>query len=527
MSPGRKKSVPPTIKCAVYCRVSTPDQMNGDFTSIDQQREAGEAYIASQRHEGWTCIIEQYDDVGFSGGTLDRPALTRLLNDITAGKVQVVVCYKLDRLTRSLLDFARLVEIFDKHDVSFVSVTQPINTADSTGRLMLNILLSFAQFERETIADRTRDKMSAARRKGKWTGGVPVLGYNVHPDGGKLVVNGDEARMVKAIFQLYLTHQTLLAVTKELNRRGWLTKSHTTKSGTTRGGKPWTKTQLHSLLTNPVYIGKVRHHGEIYSGEHKRIVSKKNWDRVQKILAENRHCGGSRVKNKYGFLLRGLLRCTACNAAMSPSVTHKRNRRYRYYICGNATQKGYKSCPHPSVNAAAIEKFVTQQIRVIGQDSALQEETLRQVRVVKKAKAPELKAEQKRLAREFEKTRDEIKRLIDALGSGEVNGFSISDRLGLLEDKSRRIESRLKEVADELAALKQTTVSNTDLNNALGLFDPIWDVLYPMEQERIIQLLIDRIDFDGDTNKMAIEFRPAGIKSLAGELCDIKMKESA
>lgn len=383
---------------------------------------------------------------------------------------------------------------------------------------MLNILLSFAQFERETIADRTRDKMSAARRKGKWTGGFPVLGYDIHPDGGKLVVNAEEAKTVKTIFRLYLKHQTLLSVTEELNRRGWMTKSHVTKSGVTRGGKPWTKTLLHSLLTNVLYIGKVKHRDKTYPGEHDRIVTTKTFNRVQTILAQNKQNGGSRVRNRYGHLLRGLLHCTACDASMSPSTTKNGSKVYRYYVCNGATRKGYRTCPRPSVNANTIEKFVAQQIRVIGQDAALQKETLRQVSKAKKAKAPELKAERKRLTKEFEKTRGEIKRLLDALAGGEVDGFSISDRLGLLEDKSRRIESRLREIADELAAIESTMIDQADLTTALSLFDPIWEVLYPMEQERIIRLLIERIDFDGTANNLAISFAPTGIKALAGEI---------
>ena len=292
------------VRCAAYTRKSTEEGLDQDFNTLDAQREACEAYVASQKGLGWLCLADHYDDGGFSGGTLDRPALARLLADIKAGKIDCIVVYKVDRLSRSLLDFSRLVEVLDAHDVSFVSVTQPINTADSAGRLMLNVLLSFAQFERETIADRTRDKMSAARRKGKWTGGTPVLGYDIHPDGGKLLPNEDEAEQVREIFRLYVRHKSYRAVCAGLERRGWTTKSWTTKKGVHHEGGPFTKSTLQRHLTNYTYIGKVNFKGQVYEGEHESIVTTRTFNKVQRLIAENRRSNGGRAKNKYGFLLR-------------------------------------------------------------------------------------------------------------------------------------------------------------------------------------------------------------------------------
>lgn len=235
MRNGRAPTETPTasriVRCAIYTRKSTEEGLAQEFNSLDAQREAAEAYIASQRHEGWILIPDGYDDGGFTGANMDRPALQRLLADIAADRVDCVVVYKVDRLSRSLLDFARIMETFDKHDVSFVSVTQAFNTTASLGRLTLNILLSFAQFEREMIAERTRDKMSAARRKGKWVGGIPVLGYDVDARGGRLVINLDEAKQVRAIFNLYLEHRSLIPVVRQLNQRGWTTKQWTTQDG--------------------------------------------------------------------------------------------------------------------------------------------------------------------------------------------------------------------------------------------------------------------------------------------------------
>jgi site-specific DNA recombinase len=256
----------PVVRCAVYTRKSTDEGLAQEFNSLDAQREAAEAYISSQRHEGWALVSTGYDDGGFSGANMDRPALRRLLADIDAGKIDCVVVYKLDRLSRSLLDFVRIMEAFEKRGVSFVSVTQQFNTNASLGRLLLNILLSFAQFEREMIAERTRDKMSAARRRGKWVGGIPVLGYDVDPRGGKLAVNETEAEQVRAIFNLYREYRSLIPVVRELNQRGWTTKSWATKEGREHRGQSFTKNALYRLLTNVIYVGQVNHKGYLFTG---------------------------------------------------------------------------------------------------------------------------------------------------------------------------------------------------------------------------------------------------------------------
>jgi site-specific DNA recombinase len=239
-----------TIRCAIYTRKSTEEGLQQEFNSLDAQRESGEAYIISQRGQGWRALPDRYDDGGYTGGNMERPALKRLIQNIQAGEIDCVVVYKVDRLSRSLLDFARIMEAFDKHGVSFVSVTQQFNTTASLGRLTLNILLSFAQFEREIIAERTRDKMSAARRKGKWIGGFPVLGYDIDPQGGRLVVNPAEADQVSEIFRLYEKERALIPVVRELNERGWHLKRWKSSQGIERGGRTFTKAALYKLLTN-------------------------------------------------------------------------------------------------------------------------------------------------------------------------------------------------------------------------------------------------------------------------------------
>src|SRR6266478_5481070 len=231
MSKTRTPSLATIVRCAIYTRKSTEEGLEQEFNSLDAQRESAEAYIKSQTHEGWECLAGHYDDGGFTGGNIERPALKELLAEIEAGRVDCVVVYKVDRLSRSLLDFARIMEVFDKRGVTFVSVTQQLNTNSPMGRLTLNVLLSFAQFEREIISERTRDKISAARRKGKWTGGHTLLGYDIETRGFKLVVNDDEAFRVRAIYDLYLEHHAMIPVIKELDRRGWLNKRWTTRKG--------------------------------------------------------------------------------------------------------------------------------------------------------------------------------------------------------------------------------------------------------------------------------------------------------
>ena len=378
MSKTRSQATTPqaTIRCAIYTRKSTEEGLEQEFNTLDAQRESGEAYIQSQMHEGWECVPTHYDDGGFTGGNMDRPALRRLLDDIEAGKVNCVVVYKVDRLSRSLLDFAKMMETFEQHQISFVSVTQMFNTASSMGRLVLNVLLSFAQFEREIISERTRDKIAATRRKGKWAGGHPLLGYDVDPDRFKLLVNEEEAIRVRAIFELYLEHQGLLPVVQELERRGWLTKLWTTRKGNQRGGRIFNKTNLHHLLTRVAYVGKVKYKKEVHDGEHQGIVDPVVWQRVQSLLQRNGRTGDTVVHNQSGALLKGILRCGPCGCAMTPVHTTKnKTKRYRYYVCTGAQKRGWNTCSSKSVPAGQIEQFVVEQIRVIGKDPALVQAT--------------------------------------------------------------------------------------------------------------------------------------------------------
>jgi site-specific DNA recombinase len=353
---------PARLRCAIYTRKSTEEGLEQEFNSLDAQREAAEAFILSQRREGWTALRNRYDDGGFTGGNMDRPALKRLMAAVEAGQLDCVVVYKVDRLSRSLLDFTRILSLFEKHNVSFVAVTQQFNTSTSLGRLTLNILLSFAQFERELIGERTRDKMSAARRKGKWVGGYPVLGYDVAPGGGRLIVNEPEADRVREIFALFQKHRSTLKTLAEIERRGWRLKSWTRKNGEFRKGGPFAKNSLLRLLTNILYTGAVRHKGQPFPGEHRAILRTSTWERVQKLIAHPAVCATA-PRNKHLALLAGLLHCDSCAARMVYSHCQKNHRKYYYYVCLNAQRKGWAVCPGKSLPAGAVEQSVLQQIR--------------------------------------------------------------------------------------------------------------------------------------------------------------------
>jgi site-specific DNA recombinase len=517
----------PRVRCAIYTRKSTEEGLDQEYNTLDAQRDSGEAYIRSQAHEGWECLPDRYDDGGFTGGNVDRPALQRLISDIEDGKVDCVVVYKVDRFSRSLLDFAKMMEVFEKHHVSFVSVTQQFNTSTSMGRLVLNVLLSFAQFEREMISERTRDKIAATRRKGKWSGGMPLLGYDVDPRGSKLTVNDDEAVRVKAIFELYLEYQALIPVIQELDRRGWVNKRWTTRKGHDRGGKQFTKTSLYRLLTNVTYIGKLTYKDEVHDGEHVAIVGDDIWQRVQALLQRNGRTGGAPVRNKFGALLKGILRCVPCNCAMSPThSTHKGNKRYRYYVCTNAQKRGWDNCPSKSIPAPEIERFVVEQIKCIGKDPTLLNETIAQAKSQGQSRVAELEAERRGLERELGKWNGEVRQLLDQIAPNDANTPATA-RLADLQERIRVTERRATEVREQVIALRHKLVDEREVAKAMSVFDPVWESLAPREQARVVQLLVERVDYDGANGKVTITFHPNGIRTLADELASQDTEDAA
>ena len=507
----------PTVRCAIYTRKSTTEGLEQDFNTLDAQRESAEQYIASQAGEGWVCLPQRYDDGGFSGGNMDRPALKRLLADIDAGEIDCVVVYKIDRLSRSLADFARIAEMLEEQGVSFVAVTQQFNSSTSMGRLMMNVLLSFAQFEREIISERTRDKIAATRRKGKWSGGRPLLGYDVdrsRPGAIRLIVNADEAQRVRRIFELYLEHGSLMPVVKILNERGWRTKRWVTKKGIEMGGRPFEKGSLFKLLTNLPYLGKVTYKSEVHEGEHEAIVPENLWRKVQVRLQRNGRSGGAEARNKYGALLRGLLHCGPCDCAMTHTYTQKRDRLYRYYVCAKAQKRGWHTCPSKSVPAGEIERFVVDQIRCIGRDPGLVAETLKQTRRQAEEGVGELDKERGIIERELKRGHAALRKATDPA------------RLADLHDRMQRAERRLQEIRVQVGALRDDLVGEDEIRATLAEFDDLWASLTPKEQARIIHLLVGRIEYDGGTGTVSITFRPSGIRALEGEI-DTSQSEAA
>jgi DNA invertase Pin-like site-specific DNA recombinase len=426
-----KKPVVRKLRCAVYTRKSTEEGLDMEFNSLDAQREACESYVASQKPEGWLLVPDRYDDGGFSGGSLERPALKRLMADIEASRVDIVVVYKIDRLSRSLMDFAKLVEVFDRHSVTFVSVTQSFNTTTSMGRLTLNVLLSFAQFEREVIGERIRDKFAASRKKGMWMGGFVPLGYDVKDR--KLVVNKPEAATVRMIFERFArlgSATKLVAALRAEDVRG-------------KQGKLVDKGYVYKLLNNRVYVGEAVHKGTAYPGEHKAIVDRRLWDRVHGILRESPRNRAAHTRAQTPALLKGLI-FGPTGRAMTPAHTRKGGTLYRYYVSTDVLKRDPEACTLRRVPAAEIESAVIEQLRGL-------------------LRAPEIIVGTCRAARQS----------MDGINEAEVH-------------------------------------------EALHRLDPLWNELFPAEQARIVQLLVERVDVGLDVAD--IRLRVEGLTSLVADL---------
>jgi site-specific DNA recombinase len=355
----RKPAISPTkvFRCAIYTRKSSEEGLEQDFNSLHAQRESCDAYIKSQRHEGWTPLPALYDDGGYSGGSTERPALKRLLADIQSDLIDVVVVYKVDRLTRSLADFAKIVEIFDAAGVSFVSVTQQFNTTTSMGRLTLNVLLSFAQFEREVTGERIRDKIAASKQKGMWMGGWVPIGYDRKDR--TLTINETEALTVRTIFDLFLTLKNVQRVQTELMRLNLTTKPYATPRGRAIGGLSFARGHIYKILSNPLYIGEIEHGGVRYPGQHPPLIDSATWDAVQAQLATNHHANRTRTNARSKSLLAGLIHDNAGNRLVSSHAT-KNGKRYRYYVTSAGTGRSLAtpSLPRLWLPAATIDELV-------------------------------------------------------------------------------------------------------------------------------------------------------------------------
>lgn len=415
------------LRCAVYTRKSTDEGLDTDFNSLDAQREACELYIDSQRGEGWVLVPDRFDDGGFSGGTLERPALKRLLAAVEAGRIDIVVVYKIDRISRSLFDFTKLMDAFERRGVTFVSVTQNFSTTTSMGKLTLNVLLAFAQFEREIIGERIRDKIAASRRKGMWTGGFVPLGYDTKDR--KLVVNAAEASTVRSIFERYLRVGSATVLAKALADEGVRTKR----------GRILTKGELYRIINNRVYLGEAVHKGNAYPGEHEAIVSRALWEKVHSILAESPRTRARKTRAQTPALLRGLI-FGSDGHAMSPTHTRKGQKLYRYYVSQTALQRGAAASWIRRVPAGEVEAAVVDQLRLL-------------------LRSPEI-------------------------------------------------------VVSTWKTIRGDGVPEGQIRRAIEHFDELWQELFPAEQARIVQLLVERVDVDN--HGLEIKVRTDGVQSVLG-----------
>ena len=484
----------PVVRVAAYARISVADRDSTPFSSIQAQVEAVTAYIQSHRSEGWALAKDPFVDDGFSGGNADRPALRELLNDAANGEFDLLVVHRFDRFSRSQRDFLNLLHDLEQHGVAFASVSQQLDTSTSMGRCMLSVMTAFAQMEREVIVERTRSKIQAARRKGLWTGGRPVLGYDVVEK--RLVVNAVEAERVRAIFNLYLDRAGLMAVVRELRDRGWTGKSWTNKRGIEVIGGQLAKDSVHKLLTNPLYAGRVRAGKELVDGAHEAIIEEAVWEDVQRTLASKRPDIRQPRKRRGDALLQGLARCS-CGAAMTPTFTTKGTSRYRYYVCSSRQKKGADTCPGSRIAAGEFEAFVVDRIRAIGTDpmlfKAVIEADLRE-RDEFESTAREIEANRTRLI-------DERTRLVNAIAEGDAGNGTLASRVGEIN----------AEIATLVPPELPEPLDSDSLRAALIEFDGIWNQLVAAERARAIALLIEEVRFNASEGQIEITFR-AGAK---------------
>jgi site-specific DNA recombinase len=507
-----------TRRCAIYTRKSTTAGLEQEFNSLDAQRDECLKYMRTQ--PGWIVVETAYDDGGFTGANIDRPGFQRLLADIDAGLVDIVLVYKIDRLSRSLLDFAKVMDVFNQAGVAFVSVTQKFSTADAMGGLMLNVLMSFAQFERQMIGERTRDKIQAARRRGRWTGGKVPLGYDVVDR--KLVVNDLEALVVREVFGLYQQHRSLLAVMRQLEERKRRTKRVVGRDGVTKEGEVWDKDVILRILRNPIYAGLVPSGDERFPGEHTALMERGAFESVQHLLDERAEAmtlgSGDHAPEQRGvYLLKGILEC-GCGASMTPASTRKG--RYRYYRCVRKDKRGARACTGKPLPAAEIEELVVARVRVVAGDPGLVSKVAIRLRGDFVELQSALKLERVRLPMQIAAISDEIaKLLLQAKSLPETAARLAEDQTQKLGNELAGLERRLAEVERRLARLREAEVESTWVAKALADFDRIWDAMTIDNQVRLLRAVFDRVVVKAAAGKVEIHLA-AGVKTATKANCD-------
>jgi site-specific DNA recombinase len=509
----RKPPTTGTMRVAIYTRQSVASDL--EFGSIDAQREAVEAYVQSQRGQGWVALPDRFDDHGYSGSNTDRPAFQRLLADIEAGKIDVLAAYRTDRVSRSLADFTALMRDLEKRGIGFCSVTQSFDSTTPMGKFVMNMLASFSEFERATIAERTADKIRATRRRGQWTGGRVPLGYDLID--GKLVVNVAEAETVRQIFACYLAHGGLVTTVEELHRRALKNKSWTNKAGGTTRGAAFNKESLRTLLINPLYIGMMRCGDELADGRHEAIIDAATFETVARALCERRKPYRA-TAGKWGALLTGILRCARCGAAMTHQVSVKGGKAFKYYCCTTIQKQGAAACRGSRAPAEALEDVVVSRVKAIGVDPTVLTATMAAAQQARRAQEPELIAEARRVAGERTTLDGQRRNLLDALAQGGVASNTIASRIGELDEQIGLLQRRHDEVIVQLAALATGTVDEAAIGDALREFTAAWDALIPRERARVLRLLLEEVAFDGPGGRVEMRFRETGIASLSRDV---------
>ncbi|MEW6536524.1 MAG: recombinase family protein [Candidatus Auribacterota bacterium] len=506
-------TIKPKIRCAIYTRKSTEEGLDQEFNSLDAQRESAESYILSQRHEGWFAVNDRYDDGGFSGGSMDRPALRRLVKDIQKKEIDCVVVYKVDRISRSLADFCKLMDLFEQYNVAFVSVTQSFNTTSSMGRLTLNILLSFAQFEREVIGERIRDKLAAMKRKGMHTGGHPVLGYDRDSVAKKLVLNKKEAKLVRYIFDRFPQIGSTHMLAKELNNKGYVTKSWVTQKGEHRGGRKWSKTRIYRILHNRLYLGQIAHRDKLYPGEHKAIISQNIWDKAHDVFNRQPRSRAAATRARTPALLKGILRCGVCRSSMGITFTRKNGKMYRYYQCLHASKNGYDSCDIKSVAAGVIEEPVMDQLKKIFRSPEIVSRIFLRVKEKHSEMLNDLRDQERRLAKQLSACESKIKKHGDIF---DDSTFLLESDLRQIQKESDFIREKLNTILNQISTYETMSVEELDLWPILENFEAIWNELFPKEQARLMQLLIGKVIVY--PQGLEIYIRRDGLNSFVTEL---------
>jgi len=513
------------IRCAIYTRKSNEDGLDQDFNSLDAQRDSCEAYIESQRSMGWRLMQGQYDDGGFSGGNVNRPGLQKLLSDVDAGKIDNIVVYKIDRLSRSLLDFSRMAETFEKKKVSFVSVTQQISTTNAHGRVMLNVLMSFAQFEREVASERIRDKFAAAKRRGKYCGGLPILGYDVDREQKKLLVNKTEVPMVQYIFRRFTQLGSVKQLAKELNEKGHRTKAWITKLGTKQGDQLWNIANVYRLIENRTYIGEVTHKENIYPGEHQAIIDRDVWDQVQSILHSNSRSKSATPRERMVSPLRGVMRCGHCDSSMGATYTLKKGRRYSYYICEKDVKRAVSTCPIKRIPSGDIEKAILEQMGSIFRTPTLIFQTYEKVKELENEDLQRVNAQKEGSEIKLAELRKQVLALMHPDNLQPDKGNLLAELNRQVQEETRKVLSINKQASARI----KNQITEAEIASSFNAMDTFWEELFPAEQQRLIELLIQIVEVR--ETGLDIILKTGGISTLVMELagitCEIKSRKES